>query len=175
MASNLQQDTRPGPPATAKGGWTPGRIVALAAGSVLALACLALLGGAGLATWADTEHGGYLATGTATYSTAGYALAGDPVSLPGGWGWPGRIAGKVRIRVTPAGPGTAVFAGIAPAGAVQRYLAGASYTAVTALGGDHTAEHPGTAVPAPSWPAATRSPSTAPCSPPTAWNSTRRC
>ncbi|HLI42789.1 MAG TPA: hypothetical protein VKV35_14250 [Streptosporangiaceae bacterium] len=149
MASDLQHETRPGPSTSAKGGWTPGRIAAVTAGSVLALACLALLGGAGLATWADAEHGGYLTTGTASYSTTGYALAGDPMSLPGGWGWLGRIAGKARIQVTPAVPGKPVFAAIAPAGAAQRYLADVGHTTVTAFGDDDVAEHPGTAAPAP--------------------------
>ena len=128
-------------------GWTAGRIVALVAGSILILACVALLGGAGVLTWAD-RPGGYLATGTATYSTSGYALASDPVHLHGLWGWLERWAGDVRVRVTARG-GTPVFVAIGPADDVARYLAGASYASVTALGDHELTQHPGSAVPAP--------------------------
>lgn len=151
MASDLRNHTAPGPAATAHRGWTPGRIIALVAGLVLALASAALLVGAGLLTWADAGqlHGGYLATGTASYSTSGYALASDPVDLHGGWGWLGRFADKVRIRITTAVPGKPVMAGIAAAGAAERYLADVSYTTVTALGNPDVTEHPGAAAPAP--------------------------
>lgn len=128
-------------------GWTPGRVTALVAGSVLALFSLGLLGGGVALAWVDAQQqGGYLTTGTATYSTSGYALASDPVQLHDGWGWVGRIIGDVRIRVTSARP---VFVAIGPAGDVSRYLAGVSYTTVTAFGGHEIAQHPGTAAPAP--------------------------
>jgi hypothetical protein len=56
-------------------------------------------------TWADQEQqGGYLTTGTAMYSTDGYALVSNPVNLHGPWGWLGRFAGDVRIRVTATRP-----------------------------------------------------------------------
>ena len=101
-------------------------------------------------TWADQEqHGGYLATGTATYSTGGYALASDPVNLHGGWGWLGQFAGDVRIRVTAANPGAPVFVAIGPADDVSRYLAGVSYTSVTALGDHDVIQHLGSVRPAP--------------------------
>ena len=136
-----------GTPPPARKGWTVGRVVALVAGSVLILACVALLGGAGVLTWAD-QPGGYLTTGTATYSTSGYALASDPVHLRGPWGWLGRWAGDVRVQVT-ASAGTPVFVAIGPAGAVSRYLAGASYTSVTTLGDQDLTQHTGSAVPVP--------------------------
>jgi hypothetical protein len=136
-----------GPPAGK--GWTAGRVAALVAGSLLILACVALLGGAGILTWADQEQqSGYLATGTATYSTGGYALASDPVNLHGLWGWLGRFAGAVRIRVTAAGPGMPVFVAIGSAADVSRYLAGVSYTSVTAFGDHDVTWHRGGAVPA---------------------------
>ena len=139
----------PGPDAAGKG-WTAGRIVALIAGSTLVLACVALLGGAGVLTWADQQQrDGYLATGTATYSTGVYALASDPVRLHGPWGWLGRFAGDVRIRVTATNPGTPVFVGIGPAVDVSRYLAGTSYTSVTALGVQDLTQHLGSTVPQP--------------------------
>ena len=124
--------------------------MALVAGAALIVACLFLLGGAGVLTWADQEQqGGYLSTGTATYSTGGYAVASDPVKVHGLWGWLGRFAGKVRIRVTATSPGQPVFAGIGQAGDVSRYLAGVSYTSVTAVGDHDVTQHPGSMVPAP--------------------------
>jgi hypothetical protein len=41
-----------------------------------------------------------------------------------------------------------VFAGIAPAGDVSRYLTGVSYASVTAFGDHAVTQHPGTAAPA---------------------------
>jgi hypothetical protein len=43
-------------PASAGSGWTTGRIIALAAGSVLLLISLALIAGGGILAWADTEQ-----------------------------------------------------------------------------------------------------------------------
>ena len=117
----------PGPPApaAARAGWTTGRVIALIAGAILILVSVLLLGGAGILAWADQEQqGGYLSTGTGTYSTAGYAVVSDPVTVHGRWGWLGRFAGEVRIRVTATSPGQPVFAGIGQAGDVSRYLAG---------------------------------------------------
>jgi hypothetical protein len=137
-------------PAAAKAGWTAGRVIALAAGSVLLLVCMVLLGGAGVLTWADqAQQGGYLTTGTATYSTSGYALASDPVKVHGLWGWLGSFAGEIRIRVSATSPGQPVFVAIGPAGDVSRYLAGVRYTSVTALGDHDVTQHLGSVVPAP--------------------------
>jgi len=145
----------PGPPAppgraAERAGWTVGRVVALVAGSVLALASVVLLGGSGAVAWADHEQqGGYLSTGTATYSTGGYALASNPVRVPGGWSWLGRLVGDVRIRVTATSAAKPVFVAIAPTADVSRYLTGVSYTTVTAFGDPDVTQHPGIAVPAP--------------------------
>lgn len=137
-------------PAAAKAGWTTGRVIALVAGSALILVSLVLLGGAGVLTWADQEQqGGYLTTATATYSTSGYALASDPVNVHGLWGWLGRFAGEVRIRVTGTSSGQPVFVAIGPASDVSRYLAGVRYTSVTALGDHDVTHHLGTVIPAP--------------------------
>jgi hypothetical protein len=148
MNGDLLKDTAPAQ--TAQSGWTTGRIIALATGSVLALFSLVLMAGCGALTWADQEqlHSGYLTTSTATYSTGGYALASDPINLYGTWGWLGRFAGKVQIRVASAGPRRPLFAGIAPVGAAGRYLAGVSYTTVSALGDHDVTDHPGTTPPA---------------------------
>ena len=136
-------------PAAASAGWTAGRVIALAAGSVLVLVSLVLLGG-GVLTWADREQqGGYLNTGTATYSTGGYALASNPISLHDGWGWLGRFAGEIRFRVTAASPAEPVFVAIGPAGDVSRYLAGVSYISAAAFGDHDVTQHLGSAAPAP--------------------------
>jgi hypothetical protein len=140
----------PPAPSTTRTGWTAGRIISLAAGSVLLLVTLVLLGGAGILTWADQEQqGGYLSTGTGSYSTDGYALASNPVRLHDGWGWLGQFAGDVRIRVTAVSSAEPVFVAIGPAGDVSRYLAGVSYANVTAFGDHDVTHHPGNAVPAP--------------------------
>lgn len=139
--------SEPGTPSSAGKGWTAGRVIALLAGSILILACVALLGGAGVLTWADQQPGGYLAAGTATYSTSGYALTSNPVRLQGRWGWLGRWAGDIRIRVTATSPGTPVLVAIGPAGEVSRYLAGASYTSVAVIGDHELTQHPGSTVP----------------------------
>ena len=76
-------------PTPAGSGWTTGRIIALAVGSVLLLISFALIAGGGILVRADTEQlrSGYVTTSTITYSTSGYALASDPVKPPGAWGW----------------------------------------------------------------------------------------
>jgi hypothetical protein len=70
-------------PAPAGTGWTAGRVLALAVGSVLLLISLALIAGGATLVWADTLqiHSGYVTTTTATYSTSGYALASDSITM----------------------------------------------------------------------------------------------
>lgn len=142
----------PGP----AGGWTAGRVVTLVIGSVLALVSLGLLGGGGTLLWADLalRHDGYVTTGTAAYSTTGYALASERVSL--GWGLLlTGLVGDVRVRVTPVSPDRAVFVAIGPADRVAAYLSGTAYATVTGTGtGTGTgagslAVHDGTGRPAP--------------------------
>ena len=119
------------------------------AGSVLALASVVLLGGSGAVAWADhQQQGGYVSTGTATYSTGGYALASDPVRLAGGWSWLSWLVGDVRIRVAATSPVKPVFVAIAPAADISRYLTKVSYTTVTAFGDHDVAQHQGIAAPA---------------------------
>ncbi len=153
MATDLPpRAASPSPPSLdARGGWSPGRIAALVAGGLLALACFGLLACGAVLTWADLTqlHSGYLTVGTSSYTTSGYALASDPIELDGGWGWLGRFVGDVRIQVTSADPARPVFAGIGPAGDVSRYLAGVSYASVSAVGDTDVTEHAGPAVPAP--------------------------
>jgi len=133
--------------APAGSGWTAGRIIALAAGSVLLVISLALIASGGTLAWADTGQlrSGYLTTSTATYSTSGYALTSDPVKLHGAWGLLSLLVDRVRIRIWTPGPSRPLFAGVAATGDVTRYLRGVSYTTVNA---HHVTAHPGTRVPA---------------------------
>jgi hypothetical protein len=128
---------------SARSGWTTGRIIALAAGPVLLLISLALIAGGAILIWADTEqvHSGYVTTTTATYSTSGYALASDAITLHSR----GLFIDEVRIRITSSDPSRPLFAGIAATGDVERYLSGVSYTTVD---GHDVADRPGTGVPA---------------------------
>jgi hypothetical protein len=130
-------------PAPSGSGWTTGRIIALAAGSVLLLISLALIAGGATLACADTEQArsGYVTTSTATYSTQGYALASDSVSLHG----LRLFVDEVRIRIASSDPSRPLFAGIAATGDVDRYLSGVSYTTVD---GRAVTDQPGTGIPA---------------------------
>jgi hypothetical protein len=132
--------------------WTPARIIAMLAGSILALLSLGLLAAGATALWADhsQRQDGYLTSATATYSASGHALASETVALHGWQGWLASFAGPVRIRVTATDPGKPVFAAIAPAPAARSYLSGVAYTSVTSLGNRATmTAHLGTARPRP--------------------------
>ena len=123
-----------GPPGGQRTGWTAGRIVAVAAGTVLALCSLGLLAAGGTAVWADTaaRQGGYVGLGSATYHTGGYAVASDTVGLhaaTGGWDAAQSLFGTVRIRATST-TGAPVFIGLAPAPAAAGYLAGVAHGTV---------------------------------------------
>jgi hypothetical protein len=116
--------------------WSAGRIAAVAIGAVLVLLALALLVGGGTALWADRTQrdAGYVNTDVHTFSTAGAALATVPTHLgsPGvGWLYSPGVLGKVRIRVTPAQSGSALFVGIARSADADRYLAGVNHTVIS--------------------------------------------
>jgi hypothetical protein len=138
------------PSARPGGGWTAGRVITVVIGSVLAVISLGLLAGGGTLMWADQalRQDGYVTTGTATYSTSGYALASERVDL--GWGWLlTELVGDVRLRVTATGPGTPVFVAIGSADRVSAYLSGTTYTTVTGVGPGSLVVQHGTARPAP--------------------------
>jgi len=120
-------------------------------GAVLALCSLGLLGAGGVAVWADTaqRHAGYVDLGSASYATAGRALASDTIRAHG-WGWLRPLIGQIRIRVTATGPAGGVFAGVAPASTASRYLSGVAYTTVTSYNGQgQRISHLGSGVPRP--------------------------
>jgi hypothetical protein len=124
---------------TTRTNWTAGRVVALVIGSLLALVSVGLLGAGGTAMWADLSHrdaAGYVTSDVHGFSTAGSALATDPVELgdPGiSWLYSEIVLGEVRIRVKPSDPGSTLFVGIAPTADVDRYLAGVSTTVIEDL------------------------------------------
>jgi uncharacterized protein DUF4389 len=127
-----RQPSRPPGP-----GWTAGRIVSVVAGSLLILLASGLLAGGSGTLWATTKHnvGGYITSAKSTYVTARYALVSETFQIPGGIDNVARhLVGKVRIRVSATDPSKPVFVGVAPAGAVRRYLSGVSYTTVSDIG-----------------------------------------
>ena len=139
-----------GPPGTA--GWTTGRIVSAVIGAVLAVCALSALGAGGAALWADAtqRHDGYVHLGTASYATAGHALASDTIKVYGGLGWLAPLIGQIRIQVTGTGRANGEFAGVAPANAASRYLSGVSYTTVSSYDGQRIGiNHPGSRAPRP--------------------------
>jgi hypothetical protein len=124
-------------------GWTGGRIAALVTGIVLALVTLALFGAGGTALWADLTQrdAGYVTTGVRHFSTSGSALATEHTDLGSagvGWFYAPGLLGKVRIRVTPASPGSQLFVGIARSTDVDRYLAGVNHTVISDFRGEKT-------------------------------------
>jgi hypothetical protein len=141
------RDLRQAPPQAARG-WTGGRIVAAVAGAVLVLCSAGLLGGSGVALWAQASRsGGYAELGTASYSVPGYAIASDTIGLHLAAGTVSGLIGTVRIQVAPANGTTPAFVGIAPAAAAARYLAGVDYATVRGATGHlgTYAEHGGSA------------------------------
>lgn len=142
----------PGPDGPPRAGWTTGRVVSAVIGAVLAVCALGALSAGGAAAWADAtqRHGGYVHLGTASYTTAGHALASDTIKVHGGLGWLAPLIGQIRIRVTGTGRPVGEFAGVAPANAANRYLSGVSYTTVTSYDGQSLGiSHPGSRVPLP--------------------------
>jgi hypothetical protein len=129
----------PQPPRVAprRSRWTAGRVTALAIGSLLVLSSVGLLGGGAVALWADVSQrdpAGYVTTDVHAFSTSGSALATEPAELdsPGvGWLYSSVLLGNVRVRVTPANAGSALFVGIGPADEVDHYLAGVSHSVIS--------------------------------------------
>jgi hypothetical protein len=142
-AADLRRAPRPG-----SGGWTGGRVVSAVAGAVLVLCSVGLLGGGGVALWAQANrHGGYADLATATYSVPGYAIASEQIGLHLATGVVSDMVGTVRIQVTQASGTAPAFIGIAPAGAAARYLADVDYATVRGAAGHHGTyvEHAGSA------------------------------
>jgi hypothetical protein len=136
------------PASTGRGGWTAGPVVAMVAGTVLAVASVGALSTGGALLWGDQTQrdDGYLTTEAYVHESAGYALASDPVELwTNGNGWLTDSVGDIRIRVTPTDPARPVFVGVAPAAAAADYLAGVRHSTVDNLANSDTVvQHAGT-------------------------------
>ena len=120
----------------------------MVAGAVLVLCSAGLLGGSGVALWAQaSRHGGYADLGTASYSVPGYAIASDTIGLHLAAGAASDLIGTVRIQVTQESGTAPAFVGIALAGAAARYLAGVDYATVGGAAGHRGTytEHAGSA------------------------------
>ena len=146
--ADLPPANLPRAPRSAPGGWTGGRIVSVVAGAVLVLCSVGLLGGGGVALWAQANrHAGYADLATATYSVPGYAIASEQIGLHLATGAASDLIGTVRIRVTPVSGTGPAFIGIAPAAAAARYLAGVDYATVRGAAGHRGTytEHAGSA------------------------------
>jgi hypothetical protein len=113
--------------------WTPLRVTAVVAGSVLIAAAVGTGAGATGLLVADRtarDAAGFLSTPTISVSTSGYALVTDPIEL-----WVDNAGGPLRVSPDPASvlgtvrltaetPGAPVFVGVGPSDAVHRYLTG---------------------------------------------------
>jgi hypothetical protein len=133
-----------------RAGWTSARIVSAFVGALLALCSLGFLGAGGAALWASTtqRHGGDIDLGTWNYRSTGYAVASttaDMYGATGGLSAVRSLLGTVRIHATSSAGAGPVFAGIAPAGAASRYLAGVAYDTVRGITHRHAiyARHSG--------------------------------
>src|SRR5262245_40120128 len=123
--------------------WSGGRIAALVIGVLLVLISLALLAAGGTGLWADRtqREAGYATTSVHNFSTSGAALATESTQLGSAgveWLYAPGLLGKVRIRVTPASSGSALFVGIGRTADVDRYLAGVKHTLISDFFGNKT-------------------------------------
>ena len=105
---------------------------------LLSLCSLGLLGAGGVAVVASTtqRHGGAVSLGTWSYRSSGYALASSTADMYGATSRLARAAVAARDDPGPGYPASGagpVFAGIAPASAAGRYLAGTRYDTVRGL------------------------------------------
>lgn len=108
-------------------GWTTGRVVSVALGSLLAFMALGLAGGGATLVAADQmsrDSDGFLTSPHERLSTAGFAITSEEIHL--------RIDGTLDlvpdevigdVRLSAEGDGPDLFVGIAPAGAAAAYLA----------------------------------------------------
>ena len=124
-----------GPAATGGRGWTAGRVVALVAGSVLALASIGLLAAGGAVAWLDNtqrDAAGYLTSDSHVFTTPGYAITSDRIDMGSSdVAAPSAFLGTLRFQVTSRNPATPVFVGIAPRASAEAYLSGVNRAVIT--------------------------------------------
>jgi uncharacterized protein DUF4389 len=116
--------------------WGTRPITATVLASIATLLGIAAVAAGGAATILDHTQrnpAGYLMTQATPYSTGSYALESDAFSARGVAGSIARdLLGTIRITAQSSRP---VFVGIAPADAVDGYLAGVAHARVDASGG----------------------------------------
>jgi hypothetical protein len=130
---------------------SPGAVVAIVLGSILALlgATAAIAGGAVAAIFGDD---GALSTGRHDLGTPTAALVSEPAAIDGTDGV-SDVLGNTRLRVSAsADGGKPVFVGVGPADEVDRYLSGVAVDEVTDFDVDPFTvdrdRHPGSDAPA---------------------------
>ena len=115
---------------------SPGRIVALVVGSIVAMIAVGMIAGGAAIVWLDTtqrDADGFFTSPTFTLATESYALTSESIDLdagPGDW-WPDDLA-EVRISAE-AIDGGDLFVAIADSAAVDAYLAGVAHEEVVHL------------------------------------------
>jgi hypothetical protein len=123
--------------------WSAGRVVALVIGILLLLPAIGLLVGGGALLWADRTHraGGYLMSDSASFTSTGFALSSEQITLSTGASWVplSTALGTTRVQVTGANTDKAVFVGIAPVAAGNSYLGGVRRTVVKDIGSPYGA------------------------------------
>ena len=138
--------------------WTAGRVVSVVIGSVLLFTATGLIGGGGTLLWADTaqREDGFVWTEEEQLTSDGFAVtSGELILETTGAEWVfDDLLGEARLEVTADDPRQEVFVGIAPAAAVDDYLAGVRHTRVDEFGrtwwsGPATTDVPGRAPAAP--------------------------
>jgi hypothetical protein len=124
-----------------RGTWGAGRIVAVVAGSLLALTSLGMLAGGGALRLMDSslrDADGYLMSSTTTYESPGYAVQTESFVLDNGSArldLPQRWLGTVKVTADAQTP-NGVFVGVAPTGDVRDYLRGVARSTVVDPFGD---------------------------------------
>jgi hypothetical protein len=147
----LDKPAPPTAPLPRRSGWTGGRVVAVVVGAVLALISFGLLAGGSVALWFDMHRdGGYVTSSVESRHSDGYAITSDRITIGSAafdWRWERDLLGKVRIRATSENP-AALFVGIAPTEAVDRYLSGVAHTVLREFDGSAETTIIGTVEPA---------------------------
>ena len=126
---------------------SPGRIVAVILGAVLALVAVGLLVGGGLLAFAyavESEDGGYFDETLDRVGTATAAITTEEVDLrtnPGPeWGLD-VLDVSVRLQATSVDESSELFIGIGPQGDVDAYLSGTAHDEISDISADGSLEY----------------------------------
>lgn len=129
-------------------GWTPGPILSLIAGGLVALLALGALAAGGAALWADRtqrDADGFVSTSLETFTTSTHAIVSEDIEIRTDGPdlmLPSQVIGNARVRVVPDG-GEEIFVGLAPAAEAARYLTGTAHSTVRGLSDRSMIDRPG--------------------------------